>query len=706
MINLRSNTLDALAKVELGSGVSRVDITVMSGNVNTIDASKDRDMSYHAFNLPNGINVFISPDAHADTLEIVDAQGVVHDASKWFIFNNYFKLMEIMSEAKAHNVGRDIDFALFDVTKTIFDQLVQSRVDFAKSLHSDEPGYYDVVYNDFNYGLYNASFYERSNRSRADFNYILSKENHYISNSDLSNAFEFSTDYASALQSALSGSSNSYKLSWLVESSLVNIGLSNTGYAFVKSLYSTREVLDERLDYIIYDVPSRRGSYADTYNIGIPLSFLDDRSIEYGFCAYSNQVVLSNRGSSSSNRVAYNGFGERLPRMDGMFLSSIIFDNYIEDAMCDECGDSHTTIDGSFVDGVVNSMPTQEMMQQCRISFESNYSVVDNYDYLCEYCERRHQRAQESLSAIGIKYNDTKFTLTDGNTYYLHNGSGIDSYDYSPDFDLRHLADESDSDLHLGVEIEIDKGGEDNFKSKIITSILNSRDSQFSYSMHDGSLSDGFEIATMPSTLLFHMNNVDYENAFSVATLLNYRAHDTSSCGLHVHMNRRFFGSARATQNIKASYMALILERNWDEVIKFSRRNYHSIEEWADKKDFSDNIYDSDDDSEIAEKFLRSYDDKYVALNTQHRNSFELRIFRGTLRYETYIATLQFVSNLANISKDCTTLTRAQQITFNDIINYKRYTELDNYLKTRSLFVESDTTPILNTTPTLFSVAA
>jgi hypothetical protein len=229
------------------------------------------------------------------------------------------------------------------------------------------------------------------------------------------------------------------------------------------------------------------------------------------------------------------------------------------------------------------------------------------------------------------------------------------------------------------------------------------------YAMHDGSLSDGFEMATMPATLNYHMNYINYKDAFDVASALGYRAHDTRTCGLHVHINRRFFGSAKATQGIKAAFMTLILERNWSEMVKFSRRDYHHIEEWANARDLSDDVYSDDTDSEIVGKFYDKYDDKYVAVNTQHSNSFEIRIFRGTLRYETYIATLQFVSNLAHIAKECTTLTRAQQITFDDIVNYNRYPELVNYLATRGMQVESDTMPVLQPepeVPTLFSVEA
>jgi hypothetical protein len=59
-----------------------------------------------------------------------------------------------------------------------------------------------------------------------------------------------------------------------------------------------------------------------------------------------------------------------------------------------------------------------------------------------------------------------------------------------------------------------------------------------------------------------------------------------------------------------------------------------------------------------------------------------LRIFRGTLNINTFKATLQFVDNLARLVKK-TTLTRLTSLTFDDIINFKKYPELTAYWNLR-----------------------
>lgn len=51
--------------------------------------------------------------------------------------------------------------------------------------------------------------------------------------------------------------------------------------------------------------------------------------------------------------------------------------------------------------------------------------------------------------------------------------------------------------LFMGVELEIDKGGEEPDKADGILSVAN-KDSEHIYAKHDGSIEDGFEIVSHP----------------------------------------------------------------------------------------------------------------------------------------------------------------------------------------------------------------
>jgi hypothetical protein len=679
MLNLRSQTLNKLELLSLPSEVSSVDIVLYIKEVQGLS-----DLFTHKTS--NGISISTTQSG-SFSFTFTTQDGVKHDATKWFIHKNYKMLLEVMTQAKEVGVARGIDAVLFDAFISIVGVFKTSHLDFIKYLSFDahnSQGVSVVKFSSSNYVVASRKIYPDGEidltiypiRASRDFN-----------------------EYYTAR--SLRSSSDS--------------GQSATDYAY-KSLTS----LDVVVDKVLNGIPKNRIGQDDVrktnallnvdydYDYLIPTDYLDSLGIEYTYCIYSGRVVISNSSFnkfSITERIDRNTFGNILPTIGTLGLSHNAFYRHLEDVDCGDCGSSTEVFNSSFFHEVSDAIESEDDRDEFRDVITTRYTLSDDFNDYCHNCQDNHEYFSDTLSRHQIIVRGDMIVGHSGKEYNYYNGSGIDSYDYKPDFKLLHLQDESDSDLHLGAEIEIDKGGENHNKSRAITAILGSD----SYAMHDGSLSDGFEIATMPASLNYHMNYMNYQDAFHAASKLGYRAHDTSTCGLHVHFNRRFFGSARATQNIKAAYMTLILERNWDEVVKFSRRDYHHIEEWADKRDLADEIHSSDTDDDITRKFFDRYDAKYVAVNTQHSNSFEIRIFRGTLRYETYIATLQFVSNLAHIAKECTTLTRAQQITFDDIVNYKRHPELINYLATRGMAVESDILPVLEPkpeTPTLFDVVA
>ncbi len=265
----------------------------------------------------------------------------------------------------------------------------------------------------------------------------------------------------------------------------------------------------------------------------------------------------------------------------------------------------------------------------------------------------------------------------------------LNDYDYSP-YDLDFIVSKEEKELYssldapkdeplfLGVEWEIDQAGEASDRAFIINSAL-SKNRPRSWSMRDGSLSDGIEIATMPATLAAHMTEFDYDTACVVASKLGYQGHDTGTSGIHVHMSRKFFGKDSKIQLYKGAIMALVLERHWDNFVRFSRRRYNRIEQWANKKDMLMKMPTDATSDDVEKSFISSYGfDKYVALNTTKSATFELRIFKSTLKPSTIKATLQLVHNFAHWVK-ANDLAAAQTVEFEDIINYQPHKELTEY---------------------------
>lgn len=254
----------------------------------------------------------------------------------------------------------------------------------------------------------------------------------------------------------------------------------------------------------------------------------------------------------------------------------------------------------------------------------------------------------------------------------------INSYDYTPLLKF-HNVDGTDlgNNLHLGIELEFDGGGESQSNCASMLRAFTKRKINLAYAMHDGSLNNGFEIATHPSTLKAHMTKFDYEELCRVGKGLDYGADNTNSCGIHVHMSRKFFGETSAERMFNASKMALLLERHWEDVVLFTRRNYSALENWADKQDLKEDCENADElRAEFENKYRRA--GKYVALNTRHSATFELRIFKGSIEPKTIKAILQFCDNLARLVKE-SSLKKIQTLDFKDIVCYNKYEELSQY---------------------------
>jgi len=379
---------------------------------------------------------------------------------------------------------------------------------------------------------------------------------------------------------------------------------------------------------------------------------------------------------------------------------------------CSMCGGQRSVLDTTLIpDGVAFKYTDEDLLPHMfkKPSKTEPYQTVYNNHLICSRClgDYRHQMDLYN----GFFNRDNCFIGPDSvaSAERISVNYKINDYSYRPD-DLNFVrtTDDHINELHLGVELEMDDPDyrEDGYyddeddeyvdessgsaeittnqgASMFINTLTKGVD--FAYAMSDGSLHHGFEIATMPATLKAHLDPqfFDYKKAFSKIVTAGYRSHDTRTCGIHVHMDRSFFGSNRTQQMYRAALMAYILERNWQDVSRFSRRRIHNLEQWAKKKDLASFLDKFDSMERTGDKFLIEYDhDKYVMFNTMHRNSFELRIFRGTLNPTTYFATLQFVDNLARLVLNID-VAKAQQITLKDIINYNPHPELVAYVTSR-----------------------
>lgn len=241
------------------------------------------------------------------------------------------------------------------------------------------------------------------------------------------------------------------------------------------------------------------------------------------------------------------------------------------------------------------------------------------------------------------------------------------SYDYSPTWKHRYV-NEDDHSLLIGAEIEIDNGRYKDATRKKITEVMG----QSCVYENDGSLDDGIEIVTHPFSFNFWENKVEYiSRMFDVAQSNGWKSHDTRTCGLHLHVNKNDLSTEERSTDDVIDNILLITETFMNELIKFSRRH-----ETHYAKFLQDIVSERRD---IAMSYIRRNKDsgreKYRALNIDHRNTIEFRMFRGTLNIKTFMATIELVNNIVEIAK----YSDIEGLTWDGIISYN--SDKTHYIK-------------------------
>lgn len=328
------------------------------------------------------------------------------------------------------------------------------------------------------------------------------------------------------------------------------------------------------------------------------------------------------------------------------YCNEYICDSCLEEhyTKCDYCGDYFLDTDLTEVENyglVCNDCLNREFTEcaHCGNWIYIDDGILEQDELICEEC----------------------YSESSGNTvqcYHFHHNNapiffGDNNYNAVP---------------YLGVELEIDESDNIMECAKAIKDVM---PEDFVYMEHDGSLENGFEIITQPATFKYHCSIENRYNEMSkIALKYGFRSHDTITCGLHVHFNRDYFSFNVSQQEYELRIMKLLylVEKFWNELTKFSRRSQDSLKRWADKYDESpENIVENMKASKLA---------RYKAVNLTNENTIEFRLFKGTLKISTFMATLEMCNNLIQISKNTTNIEDLQNIKWEDLLTSE---SLKNY---------------------------
>lgn len=150
------------------------------------------------------------------------------------------------------------------------------------------------------------------------------------------------------------------------------------------------------------------------------------------------------------------------------------------------------------------------------------------------------------------------------------------------------------------------------------------------------------------------------------------------TCGLHFHINKEYFGNT--TEEIENNIDKLIVFTEYykDNLIKFSRRNcFDYCHFLGDKRGLTNeqrlNI--------LRVKKEKFNVDRYMVVNTENSKTVEFRLIRGTLNFNTFMASVEFIFSLARIIKN----KKITEISWDDVICYEGNEFVSQYCNERHI---------------------
>lgn len=258
---------------------------------------------------------------------------------------------------------------------------------------------------------------------------------------------------------------------------------------------------------------------------------------------------------------------------------------------------AYITYDGRYICGDCRDS-SYHICESCGdLYHEDDGWYCNDSNWRCGNCAEEYDEAHRSNSVLD--YHD------------------FDRSNYLP----RVMPGEDESKTMLfGVELEVDEGELD------VDDFSRWKDDQcLIHFENDGSLSDnGVECITMPCSLRFHQEKMDWKTLCQRFKNQGFKSHDCDSCGLHVHMSRALL---TPIQIIK---MDVFVNRCSDFWSQIGRRSY-----------IYGGSFNKCKHAHKAKAFDRFFEDRYVPVNTKNRNTVELRFPKGTLNHETILGTIE-----------------------------------------------------------------
>ena len=353
----------------------------------------------------------------------------------------------------------------------------------------------------------------------------------------------------------------------------------------------------------------------------------------------------------------------------GAILTEENAQNFEGTVLCDTC----------FADCTVECDDCHERIWADDAEGDENHVLCTRcYDYYYTHCENCGR----------LIHNDDAYYEDDEDYPYCHScfcdmgRKPIKNYSYKPEPIMY-----GEGTMYYGVELEMD--GEPRLSPEecavALIEVAN-KDGEKIYIKRDGSLSSwGIEVVTHPATIDAHLNKIiDWDGILRTAVELGFTSHDNGRCGLHVHASKSGFGNGSEREEA-IGRLVFFFEKHWNELVKLSRRTPTNLERWAARYATISNTTE-----ETYNKAKEKRMGRYVAVNLENHNTVEIRLWRGSLRKNTVLATLQLVDEIIKCVKNSSNK-EIEEMTWSEFVMGipEERIELIEYLKSKRLYVNA-----------------
>lgn len=303
-----------------------------------------------------------------------------------------------------------------------------------------------------------------------------------------------------------------------------------------------------------------------------------------------------------------------------------------EQLICDECAERHYFQCSNCGKWTKEILPMADGDYICNECFETG-----DY-YICDDCGNVIDPDTDDIiiRSDSVYCEDCASEHADPNEEYIH------EYGYSPCI-MFNEGNELNScpkkgERYFGLEIETECTGD-------ITEVIENEN--YYWATDDSSiqcLNGGCaaEIVTQPTTFKAWQN---YSDTFFDA--LENNCVTNNSCGLHIHVNR----NSVSDETIEKAM--LFISKHYEKIAIFADRLMCNICSYAGdnlecyKNNIPYNTYNTiTEQVNIVKQGKDRVHNKYLAINTQHANTYEFRIFNSTVDKDRILAYIEFVDAL------------------------------------------------------------